>query len=565
MSDIWGTLSIGGKALLIQQKAINVTGNNIANVNTPGYSRQKLLLETNTPLNSSIGPMGDGVRATEVERQYDRFLGAQIINESQRMGRWETQKNALERIEVVFNEAGGYGLSQALSDFWNAWQDLSNAPDDDTTRAVLVSKGEYLAETFNRNYADLQQAQQDIDEGIVGTIEDINRIAEDIAGLNEKILSTEITGVNANDYRDSRDLLLKQLSEMVQINTFEDANGLIHVSLSDGKPLVEASSSWDLSTQVNAAGLRDILWENNDGITADVSAVIDGGKLKGYLATRDTLIGGYLDRMDDLAQTVMNAVNGLHRDGYGLDGSTGLDFFSGSVAGVMDSALNIYAAQGSTASFSITFVNGAPPGTVAVSTDPNTGNITVQIEDGVSTYADIATELEKQANIDAVTYAAGSDTTAWTLGVGTDTVTISGSTAGSGIQVNAAIASNYNKIAAAEDYDTVPGDKSGDNRNAIAIAELQHALLMSSGTASFDEYYNSLVSDVGHDVDQAQAYHAQQSDMMLFMDNYRETVSGVSIDEEMVNLVKYQTAYEAAARLITTADELLQTLLGLVQ
>jgi len=231
----------------------------------------------------------------------------------------------------------------------------------------------------------------------------------------------------------------------------------------------------------------------------------------------------------------------------------------------MDSALTIYAAQGSTASFAITLVSGASGGAANVSTDPSTGNITVQIEDGVTDYDTIATALEAHANIDAVAYAAGSGTTVWNLGVGTDSVTISGNTAASGMQVNSAIVSNNNKIAAAEDYDTVPGDKRGDDRNAIAIANLQHALTMSSGTATFDEYYNSLVSDVGHDVEQTQLYHAHQSDMMLFMDNYRETVSGVSIDEEMVDLVKYQNAYQAAAKVITTADDLVQTVLNLIQ
>lgn len=556
---------MGSKALLIQQKAINVTGNNIANVNTPGYSRQQLQIEVNTPLYSSIGPLGDGVRATGVERKYDRFLGAQIINESQDMGRWEAQKSGLKRAEIVLNEAGGYGLNHALSEFWATWQDLSNAPENNSVRAVLVSKSEFLADTFNRTYGDLQQAQKDIDEGILGTIEDINRVTEDIAILNEKIMATETTGVNANDYRDSRDLLLKELSKMIQINTFEDSNGLINVSLMDGKPLVEASSAWDLTTQLNASGLRDILWVNSDGSTTDITSSIDGGELKGYLTTRDTLIAGYMDDMDDLAQSIMNEVNSLHRGGYGLDGTTGLDFFSGSVSTVMDSALTIYAADGSTSNFTITLVGGGTQGSENVTTDPATGNITVAIEDGVSTYDDIATALEAHANIDAVTYAAGAGATAWTLGAGTDTATITGSTAAVRMEVNAAIVGDFNKIAAAEGYTTVPGDKPGDNRNAIAIANLQHGLTMNSGTGTFDEYYHALVSEVGHDVEQASLYFDHQSDMMVFMENYRETVSGVSIDEEMVNLVKYQNAYEAAAKVITTADELLETVMSMIR
>ena len=125
MTTIPGLLSIGSKALMAQQKGINVTGNNIANVNTPGYSRQRLNMSSDVPIMTGNGLMGSGVTANEIKRVYDRFLGAQINNETQSLGRWEAYKDALERAEMIFNESGGYGLNHVMSEFWNAWQDLS--------------------------------------------------------------------------------------------------------------------------------------------------------------------------------------------------------------------------------------------------------------------------------------------------------------------------------------------------------------------------------------------------------------------------------------------------------
>ena len=144
MTQIFGLLSIGAGALLSQQRAISVTGNNIANVNTPGYSRQRLNMETNQPMDTAVGSIGMGVQTTKVERMYDRFLGVQVNNENANLGRWEAQKGALERVEVVFDESGGYGLNQALSDFWSSWQDLSMNPSGTVERSVVAAKSQAL-------------------------------------------------------------------------------------------------------------------------------------------------------------------------------------------------------------------------------------------------------------------------------------------------------------------------------------------------------------------------------------------------------------------------------------
>jgi len=464
MSNVYGILNTGRTALFTQQKAIDVTGHNIANVNTDGYSRQRVNMATNAPYSSQPGQTGTGVRAAEIQRIYDRFLGAQINNENQNLGNWEAQKGVLERVEIIFDESSGYGLNQAMSEFWNAWQDLANNPSDYAGRAALLAKSETMTATFNNIYSNLEQIQTDIDTSIMGTVKEINSIAERIAGLNQKIALTEVGGQNANDYRDSRDLLLKELSLMIDIDSFENSDGKVTVLVAGGRPLVENISSWNLSTQPDASGLQDIVWTDSDGNPVVITSGISRGKLKGWLEVRDVTIPDYLSKLNELAEGIITEVNDFHKDGLGLNDDVVAErnFFTGTKA------------------------------------------------------LDIA--------------------------------------------VNQDIVDDVNNIAAAGSLDGLPGG----NSNAIEIANLQNALKMNSDTATFDDYYNSLVSDVGSGVQKATVNFDHQSSMITHLDNYRESVSGVSLDEEMVNLIKFQHGYNAAARLISVADELLDRVINMV-
>ncbi len=463
MSDIYGIMSLAGQALMTQQQAISVTSHNIANVNTPGYSRQRLNMNTNIPLESSVGPMGNGVSGDSIERIYDRFLTAQISNESEGLGKWEAQKSAVEMLEVVFNESDGSGLSQAMSKFWDAWQSVTNNPAGTTERQILVSASQVLANTFNKLDLDLNQSQQNLDLALQGTVEEINRLSGQLADLNAKILSSEAGSASANDYRDQREQVLKELSTLIDIDTFEDANGAVSVLVASGRPLVSANQYWLLSTEVNASGLHDVVWVDDSGSTTNITSDISNGKLKGLLDVRDVIITDYLTRLDTLAGTLRTDLNLLHQGGYDLNGIAGEEFFI-----------------------------------------------------GTGTAADL--------------------------------------------EVNPNIVADFNLIAAASDALTFPGD----NRNAIDIANLQHQLTMSGNTATYNDYYGSVIRDVGNEVLKSDSYYLHQSDMMAQLENQRESVSGVSLDEEMINLIKFQNAYTAAARLVTTADEMMQTIMQML-
>ncbi len=566
MTDIYGIISIGSKALLAQQKGIYVTGNNIANVNTPGYTRQRVNLSSDVPVNSGIGPVGTGVQALGIERIYQRFLGVQINNETQTRGNWEARRDVAERIEMIFDESNGYGLNQAMYEFWTAWQDLSNNPSGPVERTVLIAKSQIMAETFSKNYQDLQTIQQDIDTLIEGTIDEVNLLSEQIARLNEKIIQMEAGGSTANDYRDQRELLLNELSNLIDIDTFENTAGGVTVSVGSGQPLVEGTFGYGLSTEMNAFGHLNVTWVDAVNNEVDITDSISGGRIKGLLDVRDLDIRNHMNRLDNLAQSIMDQVNSLHAGGYGLDGSTGNDYLVGeaTASGVLDSLVTITAETGGAGNLSITLVPGGTAGSETVTTDPITGDIRIAIEDGVSTRDDIAAALQSHSAI-ASAVATASGGTPWTLGVGSDTVALSGGSSALNMEVNPAIVLDERLIASAQSFDTVPGDKPGDNRNAIAIANLKSSRILSGNTATFDAYYESFVGDLGYEVQQASSSYSHQSEMVHQLENHRESISGVSVDEEMVNLVKFQNAYQAAAKLISTADEMMQSVLNMVR
>lgn len=462
MPNITSLLYIGQSALSTQQKAIDITGNNIANANTEGYSRQRLNMEQSKPVRDFSGTMSTGVTADrKIQRYYDQFVVAQLNGENENLGRWEAQKGALEKVEVLFDDVSQYGLSSAMAEFWGAWQDLTNNPSGHVERTALLGSSQYLTSTFNQLSNNITEAQDDIDANVASIVTDINGLADQIAELNRKVSQVEVTGHNANDYRDQRDQKVLELSKLIDIDHFEDGDGNMTIMVAGGKPLVESTFTWDL-TSAQSGGVENVYWQDSSGALTDITTDIDSGELRGWITARDDVIAGYATRLDQLANGIITEVNTYHAAGYALDG-TQRAFFTGTNA--------------------------------------------------------------------------------------------------SDIAVNTAIQADVELIAAASDALELPGD----NSTAILIAELQNTLTMSGGTATYDDFYNALIGDVGADVRTAQINFQHQETMVTQLKNYREEISGVSLDEEMVNLVKYQHAYNAAARLITTTDEMMGTIIGLAQ
>ncbi|MBI3803033.1 MAG: flagellar hook-associated protein FlgK [Nitrospirae bacterium] len=546
MSNILGIFNIGKLALFANQRALAVTSQNIANLNTPGYSRQEAVLQSTSPANDLPGQIGTGVQVTEIRRVFDQFIQTQLTSEQSTLGRLDVEKGALAQVEAVFNDAQGTGVSQSLSQFFSALHDLANNPQGIAERTALLEQTRSLISQFSTANNQLQQIRKDLNGEIQGVIGEVNSLATQIANLNGQIRQAEVSGQNANDLRDQRDGLLKDLSEKIDIHTIDGEFGQVNVTVGQGTPLVE-SKAYTLQGVANAdnSGFVKVALDLGTGSTTDITSSIGNGQLKGLIDLRDNLIPGYSDRLDRLAATIVNEVNQQHQAGYGLDGSTGNNFFSPLAPTVTGLSRN-------TGSGAIGATVNNP---TLLTFDPYRlsfagGNYTIQnLTTGASSTA-------AYVNPTTITFEGLQINMAGAPANG-DTFEIS---AHQGVAGSMALATtDPRKIAAASSAGGVPGD----NSNALLLAQLQEKGVTALGGSTFNDFYGQTVGQIGSDSQAAQHSLTAEKVINENLTQQRGEVSGVSLDEETTNLIKFQRAFEASARLITVADQLLQTILDM--
>ncbi|TSA56182.1 MAG: flagellar hook-associated protein FlgK [Planctomycetaceae bacterium] len=458
MSGI-SALNIAKDSLLSHQTAINVTGSNIANVNTEGYTRQRPIFCTVGSSNIGAGQVQYGVEVDQIQRIYDQFITYQIHEQNQDIGYTEAKKEQLERIEIILNETTGEGIDDLFNKFWNAWEDLSANPSGQTEREALVSVTQSLTYVFRSYSSELVTLQKDVNSNISALVDTINSDLSSIAALNQKITQNATGKGDTNIFRDERDKIVKELAGIIEINYFEDASGALNIFISNGLALVEEGRYNSLAVETNEDTYYDIIFEDAPGVA--INSNITTGKIAGLLEIRDTTTVSYLSSLNTLAAELVQEVNDKHQEGFDTSGNLGGNFFD------------------------------------------------------------------------------ATKTTALT------------------IEVDAAIIADVNKIAASETVN-------GDGNNALNIAGLRDELVLNSGSSTFIDYYSSFIGTVGQDVLYADRAFEHNTDLMEQLTSKRESVSGVSIDEEMMSLIKYQTGYTAAARLCTTVQALVDDLLGLV-
>ena len=567
MPGLYGVLDMCKWATLAQQASIEVIGHNVANVNTPGYSRQKLQLGAGISLATFAGQMGSGVRIVAVQREYDKFIGAQLNFEKQLLGNWQAQDYNFNRIEEIFNESSEYGLSKTMNEFWNAWQALADNPSGRAERAGLISIAETMAGDFNKMYQELYTIQTDINSSVKGIVDDINALADQIAELNENISLIEIGGDIANDFRDQRDVLLDDLADKIGFTYFEDSTGQISVFLEGGSPLIQARMSWHLGVEVDTANhnFYNVTWDDGTGTANNVIENITRGELSGLLEMRDDIIPTCIKKVDKLAAGIINEINKLHYNGYGLDGSTEINFFNPLSVGTDASEDNTGGASINAGTiydntvltlddYEIRFTGAATFEIYNVTDGTQVMNARINgIEDNDGSFAytsgsDIEFEGIRAVITDGATGPANGDI--FTIDSTED--------AAKNMTANPIIVSDKNKIAASE------GATGIDNLNALAIAMLRNENYMNNNTSTFDSYYNGIIGEVGvkvHSSSQTLLYRQTMVDQLTAR---KESISGVNLDEEMANLIRYQQAFTAAARMITIVDDMLDELLNII-
>lgn len=566
MPGLYGILDMCKWATLTQQANISVVSHNISNVNTPGYSRQKVILGAAIPVTTEAGQMGTGVRSITVQREYDNFVGMQLNFEKQLLGNWKALHYNFQRIEEIFSVSSEYGLNGVMDKFWNAWQALAANPSGQAERTTLLSIAETMANDFNKVYSDFQTLKKNNNNSIKGTVDSINALTDQIVELNEKISTVEVRGDMANDFRDQRDSLMDELAEKIGYSYLEDSLGQVSIFLENGNPLVQARMKWQLGVKVNTANdnLYDVSWDDGSGTLTAITDGIARGELSGMIIMRDTIIPDYLSKLDRLAGGIINAVNKLHYYGYSPDGSTENNFF-----------VPLRAATG---------ISKTNAGSGVITGGDIYDNTVLTLDDYEIRFVDAATfEIYNltdgtqvmdaringaEDNDGSFVYTSGADILFEGIrvviadgGAGPaagDVFTVSSTgDAAKNMRVDPAIAGDSTKIAASE------GSSGVDTINALAIAMLRDGNYMNNNTTSFSSYYSGLVGEVGVAVQNASRTLAYRETMVDQLNTRKEAVSGVNLDEEAVNLMRYQASFTAAARMITVVDEMIQELLNL--
>jgi flagellar hook-associated protein FlgK len=322
MGGVSSILNIAKEALLAHQMSIGVAGHNVANVDTPGYTRQTLDLTTSISSPEAVGFLGNGVRGQKISRHYDQFMVQRLVDQNSETGNLEAKQQALRLVETSFNEAPGMAVNELLSEFWNGWQTLTNNAELLSSRVSVVQQSELLSDQFHIMSSELDRLRGDIGISIQSAVNDVNSLTKQIAKLNAQISGTETDVRQQNDLRDQRDVMVKELGQLMEINYFEVDSGAYTILLADGHTLAENNESWSVDWSDNK-----LQWISRNSEGRDIRSDLKdpevlGGKIGGWIEVFDQIAIGqpenYVGRLDAMANALIREVNQQHSQGVGL-------------------------------------------------------------------------------------------------------------------------------------------------------------------------------------------------------------------------------------------------------
>jgi flagellar hook-associated protein 1 FlgK len=485
--SLFGALNTANTALSAQQRAMEVAGQNVANVNTDGYSRQRVDLQsiggTTTPAIWSVtNGVGSGVNSDNVTRIRDAFLEARARVQHSDVTSLTVQDDAYTQIQQAFREPGDTGLQSMLTDMWAGWSDVASNPTDPGARTQVLQRSQTLVAGLHSTMGTLDQQWSNSHDAVATLLTDVNATTQQIASLNQSILRATQAQLNSNELQDKRDSLVLHLSDQIGATATEQTDGTYNVVVG-GITLVSGSDSIKLA--LTGAGSAATATSSPPTIVTSPgnAAVRVGGTAAGHLAAMDSIIPGYQSQLNTIAQQLADQVNTVHAAGYDLYGNAGTALFDDGAGGT---------------------------------TGVTAANITVAI-----------TDPKKLAAADLSPAAAG----------GTfDPVT-----------------STWSVV-------------SSDNSNADALYQLRLGIPQSGGTYAdgADSVYRKMIVGLGVQASSASSNLATATTVSSQVDASRESVSGVSIDEEMTNMLQFQHAYAAAGKVVSTIQSMMDDLINMV-
>ncbi len=563
-------LNIGTSGLFTSQNGLTTTSHNISNVNTEGYSRQRI--EQNARLPSSQGDyfIGKGVNTTNVERMFDQFLADEVRQFTSQTKSSETFTSFAKQLDSLLG-AEESSVSTGLDSFFDAVQQVADDPTAIAARQVMLAEAETVANRFNNIDSQLRSYNNQVNLKLEAAVSDVNRLAEGIAELNQSIRDASTGGSQPNDLLDQRDKLLNDLSELVSVQTVEQDDGTVNVFVGSGQGLVVGNSVTDLKVVENASDSSrlEVAYGSNNSV---ISQQLNGGEIGGLLSVRKDVIDPTRQQIDDLAAGVVETINEQHRAGITLDGNAGGNLFEDATnptaanirVGITDPrdvavAFPVTRSTDSnnsgTGSLSVTSIDSSDPAFNAVNTLAS--NVTLSYDEAAGEYS-ISYDGETQTLAYNPDQDSGKTFDLNGLGFTEElplSIKLEGTPAdGDSFTLsNAVNGGNFNAT--------------GDNRNALALAQLQvNKTLNPNGGGvpqdSFGDAYGNLLGDVATRTNQAENSQKTQQGLLDSTRERFESVSGVNLDEEAANLIKYQQAYQASAQVINVSNTIFDTLLA---
>ena len=453
MSSLTASLATALSGLSAEQGALEATTNNVANVNTPGYTREVPVFVTKDPVVMGALTLGTGVDLRSIASMRDPILESQIQQETQTQGQLSALVSALTQAQTSFTNTSG-DIGTAISKFFDSVNQLSTSPADPSLRQGVLTAAGNVASAFNVASSNVSSQRINLDGSVEQTVSQVNQLTTQIAQLNTQISRLVNAGQSAGTFLDQRTQLIDQLSSLIDVSAIPTDN-TITLTTANGTALVAGQQSFALSTQMDASGVHDILAQGRD-----ITSTITSGQLGGLLQARDQQLPGIQTQLDTLAAGFANAVNGIQTAGYDLNGDAGGNLF------------NIPPASG---------VGAASSLSVAIS--------------------------------DPALIAASSDGT------------------------------------------------QGSNGNIEAMYALRNQAVINGQSPT--DYYSGIVFNVGNAASNANAEQSASNLVLQQLNDQRSSVSGVSLDEEAANLMRYQQAYAASAQVVSTINSMLETVINM--
>ncbi|MBI2436032.1 MAG: flagellar hook-associated protein FlgK [Candidatus Hydrogenedentes bacterium] len=565
MGTLFSTLDIGRAGLQVAQVQLDVAAHNISNVNTEGYSRQRANIITRIPNMTPYGAIGRGPLVAGIERLRDPFLDRVFRQQAPGLASAEIKASYFNRIEDVFQEPSDDALGTRIGQFFDALNDFANNVEELPVRVSVLSEAQAMTAQLNQAANRLAELRTNTNEEVRNLVPEINSLAERIADMNVTIQETELTGREANDLRDRRDVLVDDLARLVNITTQERDNGNIDVFLG-GDELVVGRSARLLEAVPDPTidpDRPDLLLVRF--VDSGRDANITDGELAGVLEMRDVHLREVEDKLDTIAQGLILSINRIHSEGNGLE----------NISATLESTNAVNDPNAALNSTGLPFP--VQDGSFDIVVYDSAGNIaetrTITIDDTTTSLNDIAAQIDASPFLDAsvdsdgflsitptggATFTFSNDTSDALPALGLNGLFTGSSAATIGVSQHVL----DNPLLLSSGYSTDPTE-TGDNEAALDMAAVRNTPVLNGDSQTIDEFYESTVVQLGIDARANNDVLEVERAFVEDVEGRRQEVAGVNLDEEVTTLIQFQRAFEASARVITITDRMLETLMGI--